>query len=175
MNRWKGYVAARHYCGSHGIGSTNLTGTPNYGARIILTGDPGKGCSHDPTRQFNTAVFSGPQPGSLGLESGLNYMRGCPDHTLDLAIARNVKVGSGRRVVQLRAELYNALNTVIFTDRNAQMNIANLANPSRAVNLPYDASGNLIPANVIPRSAGFGVVKNSKDGRAVQLTLRFSF
>jgi hypothetical protein len=163
------------YSYQNGIGATNLTGTPNYSARIIMTGDPGRGCSRDPTRQFNTAVFSGPQPGSLGLESGLNYMRGCPDHTLDLAIARNIKVGGGRRVVQLRAELYNALNTVIYTGRNASMNIANLANASTAVNLPYDASGNLIPANAIPRSAGFGVVNNSNAARAVQVTARFSF
>ena len=164
------YTVGYSYQG--GIGSTNLTGTPNYGARIILTGDPGKGCSHDPTRQFNTAVFSGPQPGSLGLESSLNYMRGCPDHTLDLAIARNIKVGGGRRMAQLRAELYNALNKPIFTGRNTTMNIANLANASSAVNLPYDANGNLIPANAIPRSAGFGVVSNSNAGRAVQVTAR---
>ena len=28
---------------------------------------------------------------------------------------RNIKVGGGRRMAQLRAELYNALNTPIFT------------------------------------------------------------
>ena len=94
---------------------------------------------------------------------------------LDLAIARNIKVGSGRRMAQLRAELYNALNTPIFTGRNTTMNIANLANASSALNLPYDANGNLIPANAIPRSAGFGVVNNSNAGRAVQVTARFSF
>jgi hypothetical protein len=158
-----------------GINSTNLTGTPNYGARILITGNPGKGCSRDATRQFNTAAFSGPQPGSLGLESGQNYMRGCPDHTLDTAIARSIKVGSGRREVQLRAELYNALNTPVFTDRNATMNIQSLTKASTAVNLPYDASGNLIPLNATPRTAGFGVVKSSNAGRAVQLTARFSF
>jgi hypothetical protein len=102
-------------------------------------------------------------------------MRGCPDHTLDLAIARSINVGSGRRIVQLRAELYNALNTPIFTDRNATMNIPSLTRASTAVNLPYDASGKLIPANAIPRSAGFGVVKNSNAGRTVQVTARFSF
>ena len=65
------------------------------------------------TRQFNTAAFSGPQPGSLGLESGLNYMRGCPDRTFDFAIARNIHLG-GNRQLQLRAELYNAFNAVII-------------------------------------------------------------
>src|SRR5439155_13174891 len=90
------YTVGYSYQG--GIGNANLTGTPNYGARVVINGDPGKGCSNDRTRQFNTSVFSGPQPGSLGLESGLNYMRGCPDHTLDLAIARNVRVGRGRQI-----------------------------------------------------------------------------
>jgi hypothetical protein len=157
-----------------GIGAVNLTGTPNYNARIVIVGDPGKGCSKDPTRQFNTAAFAGPQPGSLGLESGLNYMRGCPDHTTDLAISRNIRTGGGRQL-QLRAEVYNVFDTVIFTGRNSTMSIASLATASTAVNLPYDANGNVIPANVIPKSAGFGVVNNSAAARSVQAQIRFSF
>ena len=39
----------------NGGGSVNLTGTPDYGARIRLLGDPGAGCSSDLYRQFNTA------------------------------------------------------------------------------------------------------------------------
>jgi hypothetical protein len=159
---------------TNGTGATNLTGTPNYNARIVITGDPGSGCSSDRTRQFNTAAFAGPQPGSYGLESGQNYMKGCPDHTLDLAIARNIRVG-GSRSIQLRAEMYNALNTVIFTGRNSTMNMANLSTASVATNLPYDANGNLIPTSIIPRSAGFGVVNNSNAARSVQVTARFSF
>jgi hypothetical protein len=166
------YTVTYSYQG--GIGNTNLTGTPNYGARIVMLGDPGKGCSSDRTRQFNTSVFQGPQANSLGLESGLNYMRGCPDKTLDLAIARNIRVGGGRQL-QLRAEMYNALNTVIYTGRNAQMNIQSLATSSTAINLPYDSNGNLIPANIIPRSAGFGVVNNSNAARSVQVQVRFQF
>jgi hypothetical protein len=159
----------------NGTGATNLTGTPNYNARIVLTGDPGSGCSADSTRQFNAAAFSGPQPNSLGLESGLNYMRGCPDHTLDLAIMRDIKVGNSRRSVQLRAEMYNALNLPVFTGRNTTMNIANLGTASTAVNLPYDADGNVITSRIIPRSAGFGVVNGSNGGRALQVVVRFSF
>ncbi len=50
--------------------SVNLTGSPDYAARIRVVGDPGSGCSDDPHRQFNTAAFAGPQVNSVGLESG---------------------------------------------------------------------------------------------------------
>ena len=39
------YTVGYSYQG--GIGAPILTGTPNYNARIIITGDPGKGCSSD--------------------------------------------------------------------------------------------------------------------------------
>src|SRR5439155_12908418 len=69
-------------------GNVNLTGSPSYSARIKIVGDPGKGCSNSQYGQFNVAAFAGPATGSLGLESGRNYLRGCADHTLDLAISR---------------------------------------------------------------------------------------
>ena len=31
----------------------NLTGSPDYGARIVYLGDPGSGCSDDQYAQFN--------------------------------------------------------------------------------------------------------------------------
>jgi len=163
-----------NYSYQGGIGAPILTGTPNYNARIIITGDPGKGCSSDLTRQFNTSAFVGPQPGSLGLESGLNYMRGCPDKTFDFAIARNINMG-GNRQLQLRAELYNAFDAVIINGRNSTMNIASLDTASAATNLPYDAAGNVIPARVIPSTAGFGVATTALDPRRVQVQIRFQF
>ena len=60
-------------------GNVNLTGSPDYGARIRFTGDPGSGCSGDQYVQFNTAAVTGPTYGSLGLESGRNIMRACPE------------------------------------------------------------------------------------------------
>ena len=38
----------------------NLTGSPDYAAKIIFTGDPGSGCSDDLYRQFNAAAVTGP-------------------------------------------------------------------------------------------------------------------
>lgn len=60
-------------------------------ARTVINGDTGSGCSGDRFKQFTTSAFSGPLPGSLGLESGRTYMVDCPDKTADLAIARLFK------------------------------------------------------------------------------------
>ena len=102
-----------------GINNQILTGSPDYGARILINGDPGKGCSSD----LHAAVqhlrrSQGPAVNSTGLESGQNYMRGCPDHVWDFAIARNIRFGGGRQL-QLRLEMFNAFGEVIITGRNS--------------------------------------------------------
>jgi hypothetical protein len=48
-------------------GSINLTGSPDYGSRVYVVGDPGAGCSSDVYRQFNTSAFKGPGYNSDGL------------------------------------------------------------------------------------------------------------
>ncbi len=58
--------------------SRNLTGSPDYGARIVYVGDPGGGCSDNQYAQFNVAPSTGPGYGSVGLESGRNLCRTAP-------------------------------------------------------------------------------------------------
>jgi hypothetical protein len=94
------------YAYQGGIGNRNLTGSPSYPARIVITGDPGSGCTDDQYRQFTTTAFSGPLPGSVGLESGRNTMIGCAEKILDLAIARNIRIG-GDRNIQFRLDVFN--------------------------------------------------------------------
>jgi hypothetical protein len=62
----------------------------NEGGRIVVTGNPGSAASSDPYRQFNVAAFATPGLGSLGQESGRNFLYrspvnswGChqPDHS----------------------------------------------------------------------------------------------
>ncbi len=83
--------------GAVGNGNQNLTGSPSYAPRILITGDPGSGCSDNQYAQFNTSAFSVPVASasnpSLGLESGQNYLHGCFDKTIDLALARNFRIG----------------------------------------------------------------------------------
>jgi hypothetical protein len=166
-------------------GSTNLTGSPDYGARIVYTGDPGKGCTSDRFKQFNTAAVAGPTYNSVGLESGRNIMIGCPDHTTDLAVARNIRLGKSRQV-QVRADVYNLFNTAIITNRvgtpgNGSLTLTSPTNQTIA-NSQFLADGTVDPARLAPRNAGFGAANqwstNSNNGnyqRVVQLTFRVSF
>ena len=154
--------------------NVNLTGSPDYGARIQVVGDPGSGCSSDPYRQFDTAAFAGPLPGSVGLESGNDYLKGCFISQTDLAIARTIRLG-GSRNVQFRVDVFNAFNQAAITGRNTTMQMASPAAKTVIQNLPFDANGNLIDARSRPRGAGFGVATQYQDPRTVQMQLRFSF
>jgi len=157
-----------------GIGATQLTGTPNYNARIRVLSNPGNGCASDRLRQFDASAFAGPLPGSLGLESGLNYMHGCAGSIVDLALARRIRLG-GTRALQFRVEAFNLFNTVVFTGRNANMQLAGLDSAGTATNLPFDAAGNPIPSRVLPQGAGFGVATAAQPLRSVQMQLRLQF
>jgi hypothetical protein len=158
----------------NGGSNVNLTGSPDYGARIRVVGNPGSGCSSDLLRQFNTAAFQGPTSGSVGLESGTDYLKGCFISTMDLAIARNVRLG-GQRNFQIRVDLFNALNAAGVIGRNTTLALTTPNDPVTPQNLPFDANGNPIPSRTIPRGAGFGVANNFQNPRTVQLQLRFSF
>ena len=138
-----------------------------------IVGDPGNGCSGDPLRQFNTAAFQAPPFNSLGLESGAAYLRGCFTSVLDLAIARNIRLG-GNRNIQLRVDMFNAPNTAIVTGRNSTVNFNSLADPS-VTNLPFDSAGNVIEARTTPRGAGFGVANAYQAARSIHAQIRFSF
>jgi hypothetical protein len=151
----------------------NLTGSPSYNGRIVITGDPGSGCSADQYRQFNTGALSGPRYGSVGLESGRNTFRGCPDRTVDLAIARNFPLG-GTRNVQFRIDLFNAFNAVVYNAVATQLQL-NSPTDQTVRNPQFNADGTLNEARVRPQNAGFGAVTAAQAMRTAQLQLRFQF
>jgi hypothetical protein len=158
--------------------SQNLTGSPDYGARVVYIGDPGKGCTSDQYRQFNTAAVQGPTYNSVGLESGRNIMTGCPDHTTDLAIARNIRLGGGR-TFQMRVDLFNAFNTAIITGRSTTVNL-NSPTDQTVRNSQTLPDGSNDPNRLTPRNAGFGAANGWSGAsgnylRIVQMTFRFSF
>src|SRR5581483_11813561 len=132
----------------------NLTGSPSYNGRIVIKGDPGSGCSSDPYKQFNTAAFSGPTYGSLGLESGRNILLGCSDHTLDLAVSRSFPLGGGRSA-QVRLDAFNLLNAVVY---NARITSLQLVSPTDQTvrNPQFNADGTINTARLTPVTAGFG-------------------
>jgi hypothetical protein len=174
---WTGATGSPYAIGfsyQNGGSSVNLTGTPDYAARIRVDGDPGSGCSGDVYRQFNTAAFRGPLVGSVGLESGNSYMTGCFSSVFDLSIARTIRLG-GTRQIQLRVDMFNAPNAANITGRNTSLTLSSPNDPVTPQNLPFDAAGNLIPARSLPRGAGFGVANAYQAPRSIQAQVRFSF
>lgn len=151
-----------------GISSYTMTGTQGLeGARLVIVGDPGSGNSKDPYKQFNTAAFTVPKPGSIGLESGKNYLVGPPQNNLDLSISKHIQLGKNRRL-ELRVDAFNALNTVQFLAVNSTLTVRSLTDPT-PTNLAYDASGNLV------NRLGFGTVSSARPSREIQLLARFQF
>jgi hypothetical protein len=153
--------------------STNLTGSPDYSARIVYVGDPGSGCSSDRYRQFNVNAVRGATYNSLGLESGRNVLRDCATKLVDLAFSRDIRLG-GNRTFQIRFDLYNALNTVVYTGQNTNVSFDNPDSMTvqNSQTLP-DGSNN--PSRLTPRTAGFGAANNALPLRSAQLMVRFSF
>jgi carboxypeptidase family protein/TonB-dependent receptor-like protein len=165
-----GYTVGWSYQG--GIGNQQLTGSPDYGARIRVTGDPGSGCSSDPYQQFNIGAFTGPDFNSVGLESGGGYLRGCFQSILDLSIARNIRLPHGRNI-QLRVDMFNAPNSAIVTGRATQINY-NSPTDQTVRNSPIE-NGVLVDSRSRPRGAGVGVANAYQSPRRVQAQIRFSF
>jgi len=157
-----------------GGGNVNLTGSPDYAARVYVLGDTGGGCSSDPLKQFNTGVFKGPAAGSVGLESASNYLRGCFVSSMDFAIARTIQFGGGRGL-QIRLDVFNSFNQAAITNRNASMTLSSPADPLTIQNSPFNPDGSVIAARAVPRGAGFGVASAYQAPRTMQLQIRFMF
>jgi hypothetical protein len=162
---------------ANGTGNQNLTGSPTYAPRIRMTGDTGSGCSDNQYAQFNVAAFAVPAASasspSLGLESGQNYLHGCFDKTIDLALARNFRLG-GTRNIQFRIEAFNAFNAVVYDLRNSTLQVTSplVLTPS---NPQYDASGTLVQSRLTPQNAGFGAATRALPMRSMQAQIRFQF
>jgi hypothetical protein len=168
--------------------AVDLTGSPDYGnngagARVVFLGDPGSGCSSNQYRQFNTDVVTGPDRGSVGMESARNSMRGCMQRELDLSLSRNIRLGGGR-ALQLRLDTFNPLGIINYTGRQAQIQLNNPT--SKTVVNEQFPNGQLDQTRVRPQNAGFGAVTSAQgyaaggNGggnylRVVRLTARFSF
>ena len=127
--------------------------------------------------EFNTSAFSVPVASatnpSLGLESGQNYMHGCFDKTIDLALARNFRLG-GSRTLQFRLEAFNAFNTVVYNGRNTTLQVTSPVNLTQS-NPQYDPAGNLVPTRLQPQNAGFGAATGAQAMRSMQAQIRFQF
>ena len=153
--------------------TANLTGSPDYGARIVYVGDPGSGCSTTSTRS-STGVDRRRRPtGSVGLESGRNILIGCPNKLIDISLVAQhpprwrpraaVPGGCVQRVQHGHLQRPSDADPVTRPDRpdGAQSAVqrGRLAQRTRAAK---------------PRNAGFGAANGRPDLRNFQAMVRFS-
>ena len=90
-------------------------------------------------------------PGQFG-DSGRNILIGPSFNRVDLGIAKEFAL-AGRMKLHLRAEAFNAFNTVSFTNLNTTVR--------------FDAAGN--------PSGGFGQVTEAAPGRVLEFGVRLAF
>jgi hypothetical protein len=60
---------------------------------------------------LNPAAFQSAAPGTFGTMP-LDAIQAVPRWNIDIAVSRSLKFGGGNRQIQLRAEVFNLLNTV---------------------------------------------------------------
>jgi hypothetical protein len=156
-------------------GNVNLTGSPDYTARIKLVGNPGSGCSSNPYAQFNVNAFAGPTYNSVGNESGSSLLHQCFNNTTDLAILRSFKLFSEQRRFSFRLQAFNVFNTVVINGVNTTMQLASPASPSAITNNQYNSDGSLNTARLTPATSGFGAATSAQNMRSVEAQLRFTF
>ena len=85
----------------------------------------------------------------------------------------SIRLG-GSRQLQFRVDAFNALNTVIYTNRNATINWQTPSNLT-VNNSQTLADGSINPARLLPRNAGFGAATGALDMRSFQGMIRFQF
>lgn len=157
-----------------GISGYTLTGTQTIeGARIAIIGDPGSGHSSDPFRQFNQAAFQAPQPGSIGLESGRNFLTRNAINSWDLSLAKRFRFKE-RGSLEIRLDAFNAFNHTQFDNVNTTLNVVGFVAATGKIdltptNLPFDASGKLVNKN------GFGTIQSVRPPRNLQLSAHIEF
>jgi hypothetical protein len=153
----------------------NITGSPDYGARMIYTGDAGSGCSDNQYSQFNWTAVTAPTytQNSLGLESGRGLLIGCPDKTVDLSLARTIRLG-GSRQLQFRIDAFNAFNVAVINNRNTTLTYDNPLSKDPQ-NEQFNADGSVVSTRLTPRNAGFGAATGAQNMRNFQAMIRFQF
>jgi hypothetical protein len=151
-----------------GAGGVNLTGSNTEGARIgVVSGvNPNTG-SDNPYTRINAAAFAPPQVGSLGLESGVNFLTGPGINNWDLSLQKSFSIKE-RAHLQFRIDAFNVFNHTQFSGINSGLTFASITNPT-PTNLYLKADGSVNNIN------GFGTVNGARDPRILQTVIRIQF
>ena len=162
------------YTYSSGGSNINLTGSPDYAARVRDRRRHRQRLQQRSGPPVPTNAFQGPISPSVGLESGNGYLHGCFQSAFDTSISKQIDCAA-TRPCRFRADIFNFLNQGIVTGRNTTMQLNSPNDPVTIVNLPVDANGNVIAARTKPNGAGFGMATTFQTPRTVQLQIRFGF
>ena len=167
------YIVSFNY--QSGGGNVNLTGSPDYAARVRVVGDPGAGCSSIRIGSSTRAAFQGPRSAASVSIRAPATLKGCFISTMDLAIARTIRLG-GAQSIQLRIDMFNAFNQA--GDHQPERDDA-VVSPDRIRSTfrtcRSTRTENLIESRSRPRGAGFGVATAYQAPRTMQFQLRFAF
>jgi hypothetical protein len=166
-----------------GAGNQNITGSNTEGARIGVV----KGCNPytnngDPFNALNPACFFAPSPGSIGLESGINFLYGPAVVNFDMALQKQFAPREGRVKLQFRVDAFNVFNHSEFSGYNGTLNFNAYPTTNGIVNgLPTIAATALgRNANGSFNATGFGTVTQVGAGalgysRILQTVIRIQF
>jgi hypothetical protein len=150
---------------SSGGSNQNITGSYTEGARLRLLANPMTGDSN-PYRRLNPSALALPLVGSIGLESGVNYLTGPGINNWDLSLQKEFAVKE-RLHFQFRCDAFNVWNHVQFTGINATLNASSLT--SAYSNIALNADGTINNKN------GFGSVSGARDPRILMTMIRVRF
>ncbi|HLK68530.1 MAG TPA: carboxypeptidase regulatory-like domain-containing protein [Bryobacteraceae bacterium] len=165
-----------------GAGNQNITGSNTEGARIgVVAGCDPYTHSSDPFNRLNPACFFAPMPGSIGLESGINFLYGPSVVNFDMALQKEFVVKE-RVHFQLRLDAFNAFNHTEFSGYNATLNFNSYPTVNGIV-----SGAPTITSTALGRNAngsfnvtGFGTVTQTGPGalgyaRILQMLVRITF
>jgi Carboxypeptidase regulatory-like domain/TonB-dependent Receptor Plug Domain len=150
---------------SSGGGNQNITGSYTEGARLRLLCNPMTGSS-DPYRRLNPSCFALPLVGSIGLESGVNYLTGPGTNNWDLSLQKEFRIKE-RMTVQLRGDAFNVWNHTQFSGVNSSLTAPNLT--GAFTNIAENADGSINNKN------GFGSINGVRDPRILMTMIRIRF
>ncbi|MCA2966973.1 MAG: TonB-dependent receptor [Acidobacteriaceae bacterium] len=149
-----------------GLGNLNerYTGSVNIAPRVFINKDP-QGTTKTQFLQVDPTAFTLPTvKGSTGWEHG-NYPVRLPGFwNLDASIFKNLKFTESK-YLQLRVEMFNALNNVQFSDFNRSMVFSRAG---QLINTPAAVGGT-------GGRFGFGSLTATRNPRNIQLGLKFYF
>ncbi len=156
-------VSTTDITGGGGLGVDATATSATSGVRPDLTGSPI--LSRDqrtPLQAFNTSVVVMPAASKFGRgNSTKDAFRGPGINNWDMSLMKNFKWHEGTRNVQFRFETYNSFN-------HTQFGGATGTGTSVDTVARFDAAGRQV-------NTRFGQYLASRDGRRVQLGLKFSF